>query len=117
PPPAMDGADRRGALDASARTGLHVLGLPGRCLAARPRPAHRPRAALARAGGAAGVSRPRQDGAESAAAVGSCAGGGGHPVARVALAADGAIMSVSLLQFIQPLLDIVNSIHASNIGD
>ena len=61
PPPALGRPDRRGARGAPAWRGLHVLGLPGRRLAARHRPAHRPRAAVARAGRTAGRrgARPR----------------------------------------------------------
>ena len=62
PPAALGRPDRRGPRGASARGGLHLLGLPGRRLAARSRPADRPRAAVAHAGGTAGRRRARPAG-------------------------------------------------------
>ena len=46
PPPVVGWPDRRGPRGAPAWRGLHVLGLPGGRLAARQRPADRPRAAV-----------------------------------------------------------------------
>ena len=61
PQNALARPDRRDPRRAAARQSLHVLGLPGRRLAARPRPAHRPRAALAGPRRASGVAKPDRD--------------------------------------------------------
>jgi len=74
---------RRGARDPSARRGLHLLGLPGRRLAARPGPAHRPRPAVAHPGRTPGRRRPRQGGTRPRPALGPRAGGGGAALSGV----------------------------------
>ena len=78
--------DRRGPRGASARCGLHVLGLSGRRLATRQRAADRPRATVAHARGTSGFRCTRPAGTRRAPAVRSRPGG--HRVAlRPALSA------------------------------